>query len=338
MTSTGLLEVKGTIDLAQFWPRGDSDADTSKVLVRVEDGAFRFRKDLASRFRVTRVFDGAKIKGRGHRDAISTKGLVTIRLQGIDAPELHYQPAAELKAAARSAEQHALYLKWNLDYRQPFGESATVALATFLATAGRDPLPCTVRSFVDKPNEVFDTYGRFVGEIFVTIGGRERSVNQWLVAKGWAVPTFYNSMLEDEISALTRAADAAYERGAGIWQAFAEQIPPFNFKSVYRRKNAPLEPDDGLVLMPKLYRRLAAWAVNKRAKMVTASFPKYLASKAGDVCFLTDDFLAQGPAADVRHLVDFVDTDGAVLAWPEQLVFKEAPSDLEVPGGGQPQW
>ena len=28
----GLLEVSGTIDLNQFWPAGESDADTVKVL------------------------------------------------------------------------------------------------------------------------------------------------------------------------------------------------------------------------------------------------------------------------------------------------------------------
>jgi endonuclease YncB( thermonuclease family) len=179
-----LLEVKGTLDLAQFWPTGGSDADTSKVKLKVGDGAFRFRKDETSRFRATHVFDEAKVRGRGLRDAVSAKGLVTIRLQGIDAPELHYRPAAELKSKEQSKQQHELYLKWNLEYRQPFAETATVALATFLATAGADPLPCVVRSFVDKPNEVFDTYGRFVGEIFVRIGGREISVNHWLVEQG----------------------------------------------------------------------------------------------------------------------------------------------------------
>jgi len=50
---TGLLEVSGTIDLAQFWPTGESDADTggfppklgtkrlSKILIR-----FRFTGGL----------------------------------------------------------------------------------------------------------------------------------------------------------------------------------------------------------------------------------------------------------------------------------------------------
>ena len=31
----GLLEMRATVDLDQFWPRGHSDADTTKILVRV---------------------------------------------------------------------------------------------------------------------------------------------------------------------------------------------------------------------------------------------------------------------------------------------------------------
>jgi hypothetical protein len=31
----GLLKVAGSIDLNQFWPQGESDADTTKILVTV---------------------------------------------------------------------------------------------------------------------------------------------------------------------------------------------------------------------------------------------------------------------------------------------------------------
>jgi hypothetical protein len=92
--------------------------------------------------------------------------------------------------------------------------------------------------------------------------------------------------------------------------------------ATYRlRKSAPLQPDEGEVVLPKLFRRLAAWAVNKRAKMVSGTFKAYLASKKDDVCFETEDYLRQGPAATVRRLAEFVEADGTILAWPEQLVF-----------------
>ena len=93
----GLLEVRGTIDLGQFWPSGRSDADTTTVVLKLAPDAIRFRKSDAAPFRATHVFDDAIVKGRQRKPAIKN-GHVTIRLQGIDAPELHFQPTALSKA------------------------------------------------------------------------------------------------------------------------------------------------------------------------------------------------------------------------------------------------
>src|SRR5215467_5510771 len=91
----GLLEVSGTIDLAQFWPAGESDADTVKVLLSGPD-AFTFRPHPGAPSSVTHAFEGATIKGTVSKPAIDKQNRVTIRLQGIDAPELHYQPTAPI--------------------------------------------------------------------------------------------------------------------------------------------------------------------------------------------------------------------------------------------------
>jgi endonuclease YncB( thermonuclease family) len=88
----GLLEVEGTIDVKQFWPEGRSDADTTKVVVTIAPDAIRFRKNDSSPFQPTHVFDNAKVKGRTATAPIKN-GKLTIRLQGIDAPELHYMPS-----------------------------------------------------------------------------------------------------------------------------------------------------------------------------------------------------------------------------------------------------
>ncbi len=85
----GLLEVEGTIDVSQFWPEGRSDADTTKVVVNVAPDAIRFRKNDTSQFQPTHVFDNARVKGRTATAPIKNGKL--IRLQGVDAPELHYQ-------------------------------------------------------------------------------------------------------------------------------------------------------------------------------------------------------------------------------------------------------
>src|SRR5262245_8120186 len=89
----GLLRVTGSIDPGQFWPEGDSDADTTKIIVQTGPNAFRFQPHPGARFAVTRAFEGAKVRGATTRAPVDDKGRLTIRLQGIDAPELHYSPA-----------------------------------------------------------------------------------------------------------------------------------------------------------------------------------------------------------------------------------------------------
>ena len=108
--ATGLLEVTGTIDLDQFWPSGTSDADTTKLLVAVDQDAFRFRPAPSEPFKVTHVFDDAIVIGETRKPAIDSQHRVTIRLQGIDAPELHYTPQAVLSRKEQTDEQHQLYL------------------------------------------------------------------------------------------------------------------------------------------------------------------------------------------------------------------------------------
>ncbi len=334
----GLLEVDGSIDLSQFWPAGGSDADTTQIRVNVTAGAFRFRPSPDQPFRVTHSLDNAKVKGAATYDIVKG-GKIRVRLQGIDAPELHYRPAAAKKKADQTEEQHELYLRWNLEFRQFLAETATNALATFLNGIGASPLPCKIRTAVDTPGEVFDTYGRFVGNIFVQLPAGEQDLNLWIIEQGWAFPAFYSSMSEEEITTITAAADRAYLADRGIWPYLNDAVraAEFDLDLVFRGKGAPLNPaaDVGLVIVPKLFRRLATYVVNRKAKMVSGTFENYLRSKrSSDSVHLTQEFLAQGAAAaPVRFLDEFVE-NGLTTVWPEELVFREKPSSVIAPGGG----
>src|SRR5262249_38625330 len=76
-----------------------------------------------------------------------------VRLQGVDAPELHYRP---LVRAARV-------------WRQPGAESAVLALVAFLTELARGGSEgaCVVTTEGDKPNDVFDIYARFIGDLVI---------------------------------------------------------------------------------------------------------------------------------------------------------------------------
>ena len=340
--ASGLLEVAGVIDPGQFWPAGTADADTTKITVDVEAGAFTFRAHPGAPSQVTRAFDNATVVGHTTRKAAIDKGRIVVRLQGIDAPELHYRPQSAITVKqGRTKAQTKAYLALNEDYRQHLGETATVNLTRFLRQAGQNPLSCVVSSAVDEPDEVFDTYGRFVGDIALAIGGQKESLNTWLLRAGWAFPAFYNSMSKDEITALTDVANEAWSGDRGVWPLQNDYAKDFDWKLVFRRpsKNPAVDAqaDRGPVLFPKLFRRLSTWAVNKKAGMVTGTFHAYL-KKNKDELFVADDFIAQGPAAQTRTLDEFVDSDGFFSLWPEQAVFKEKPSTLLGPGGTPVTW
>lgn len=337
--ATGLLEVSGTFDLNLLWPAGTSDADTSKIKLDVGADPFRFRRAPGDQLLITHAFDNAEIIGKTRSTPVDKSGRVTIRFQGIDAPELHYRPSALLKTSEQTKKQHKLYLKWNLDYRQHYGETATVALRDLLLTAGQNPLPCRAVTSVDSPDDVFDTYGRFVGDVLVTINGTEVNLNRWVLSNGWAVPTFYSSMSADEILVLTQIGAEARAAKRGIWKDYSKKIVPFEWDLEFRGKGADPDPDAdrGRVMIPKLFRRQAGFEVNKRSKMASGSFVKFLQQQKDDL-HLADEFLSQGPsAAPIRFFHEFI-VDNQLKADPATLIFREKASRLRNKDGSPVVW
>ncbi|RQH14139.1 thermonuclease family protein [Bradyrhizobium sp. RP6] len=331
----GLLEVEGTIDVGQFWPEGRSDADTTKVLVTMAPDAVRFRKSGSAPFQPTHVFEGAKVKGRTSTTPIK-HGKLTVRLQGIDAPELHYMPsplsAAEKKGLTDATKQ--AYHEVTHSYRQFLGATASKALHDFLSSSGEAALACRVFTHVDAPNEVFDTYGRLVGDIEVTVAGEKVDINHWLVGEGFAYPTFYSSMNEDEIRAFLALAKIARTRKLPVWKHLAKTIGPFDFdlREPKAGDTAVLATDKGPVIPPKLYRRYTNWSARKKAKVTSQNFQTFLgegASGKPDTCYETGDFLQNGVhAATPRNFAEFVEGGKTIKFQPEGLVFGEAPSTL----------
>ncbi|WP_169747227.1 thermonuclease family protein [Edaphobacter aggregans] len=230
-------------------------------------------------------------------------------------------------------------LKWNLEFRPKLAETATVALTTFLQGIGNDPLPCKIRTAVDTPDDVFDTYGRLVGNISVQAGRGEQDVNNWIVGQGWAFPSFYSSMSEQEITTIVGLADQAYQKGLGVWPYLNDHIhaADFDLNLLYRGNGVVPKPavDEGRVVLPKLFRRLAAYVVNRKAKMVSGTFETYLRSKrSSDAVHLTGEFLSQGAVAAPLHFLDEFVQGGLTTVWPEELVFREKPSSVIGAGGG----
>lgn len=342
----GTLRIHGIIDISQFWPLGSSDADTTKIKLVVNTNSFEFRKTGAKKFVKTKAYVGAVNKGQGVKEVINTskktgEQTITVRLQGVDAPELHYKASALKKSDDISKAEREKFNKTNEERRQSLAETATVALCKHLKqyANSKGEIKAVYESELELPGDAVDTYGRFVGNI--RIGSHD--INNWLVENGWGHPAFYTSMSKEEINGFLKAWKKGSKIKGRTGTALLRNATAFDWKLIYREpdKDNPIKfkmgEDKGKVLMPKIYRRQVAWKVSVKAGVFEkgTSFKTYLESKTDDLVLL-NDFLDNGVnSSKVYHLDEFVDKKNKISKKPEELVFKEKPATLFASNGAK---
>ncbi|HTR23800.1 MAG TPA: thermonuclease family protein [Terriglobales bacterium] len=315
---TGYLRVNGTLDLTQFWPGAESDADTAKVKVT----SVEFSPDPAAHkpFQKITILNKAFVRGQGKPKAVINKGQVTIRFQGIDATELHFAAMLPKKGLKNNGTQ----------YRQHFGETAPVKLHQFLSgLQNKSILPCQVVSFVDHPNDIFDMYGRMIGDILVTAGGKQVNANQWLVENGWAFPTYYNSMSPKEITTIDALANTARKAKSGIWKYYSNDVGTPDTSLTFEKKGTfNARQDAGPEVMPKIFRRQIRYFVSKENGLASSSFRDFLVTQK-DGWVKTADFLKNPKIkASSKSLAAAVSAQGKFGVLPGDIVFFESPSTL----------
>jgi endonuclease YncB( thermonuclease family) len=260
------------------------------------------------------------VRGRVRKAPIDNKNRITIRLQGVDAPELHFRPVAPtINGKKPTLAQKVKFKVPNGNFRQHFGETSTTALHQFLSKVGPGTIPCVVRTAVDEPSDVFDTFGRFVGDIFTT--------------------GYYSWMSNQEINDITAFTEKARKTKIGIWKRASSDLTSFDRSLLFRLHGQP-DPlhDPGPVILSKLFRRRSTFGVAAAAKLISGSLTNYLRSHP-DHCFHTDEFLAEGPTAATPHTLDeFVSTTNIFSPAPKDLVFKEDPAQVLGKNGKPAQW
>jgi endonuclease YncB( thermonuclease family) len=325
---TGLLRVSGTITLSQFWPAGGSDADTASVAVSAK--SFEFSPDPSNKpFRQTRVFEGAQIS----KKLVIHSGKVTVRFQGIDAPELHFPPLLPKKG-----------LKGNgTKYRQLQGETSTDKLETFVTSGKPKTVPCQVVTRIDKPDDAFDLYARLIGDILVGAGAKQVNLTHWLAQNGWAYPSYYNSMLPSEIRALQKLCNQARAKGRGIWPFLTKVVGAPDLTLTFR-PGGPFnakeqQADKGHVVMPKFFRRRVRYAVLRLNNLPPATFRDYLKSDKNAKWTTLAAFLKTPNMKPPKNtLADLLTIGDVVQQGPGDLVFFEAPARLMKNGKPVTAW
>jgi hypothetical protein len=203
-------------------------------------------------------------------------------------------------------------------------------MRALLAPADATEIACTVETRVDLPNEVFDTYGRLIGDIYVDREGSRVDANQLLVGEGLAFPAFYVSMRPEEIQTLLDLASAAKKAKKGFWKHYTQDPGKFNFDLVYRPgKAAKPQDDSGPALFPKFFRRQTTWACYKKAKVTKKDFQYFLLDQKDDGFYKTSSFL-KNPDQPSGKLTKIGDSykGGKFTVAPDQMVFTEKPSTL----------
>src|SRR4051812_20750043 len=246
----------------------------------------------------------------------NSTGGVQLRLDAIDALETHYTPPH-----ARSP------------WRQPvdLGDGAASALLDLLgfqtvvrvervyapsATPEETPGYILTR-FADKYGRAVATAfpggrrGRGVdgSSVYLDVDELHRSVNYQLLGAGWVYPTFYSQLYVDLREDLAAAAVAARTAGKGVW---AQDATLSGFRLASRT-----ELSEDLVILPKLFRRLAEYlSLDETGKVSLAGFPAFLAAH-GDRLFTV-------PAGQATTLDTLITRRGQTLTLtlpPEQIVF-----------------
>lgn len=303
--SKGLLQVTGNIDVTQFWPQHESDGDTVNVMVDPDGFRFSPEGDPAT-FRTTHVFYEAIVLGGTGWEVPVSNNRIKVRLEHIDAPELHYLGTK--------------------NFRQYFGETAATKLRDLIASTGQQKVPCRVRTTIDHPNDAFDTYGRLIGSIIITLDNDEVNINHWMVQNGWALPSFYNSALPNEIQEISRYAEEAKSQQRGIWPHLSGDVEHPDLSLVFRPRGPENEAADiGRLVIPKIFRREVAWKKSGRNE----TFRHFLGKQKEDGWVKTADFL-MNPAIEAanKNLSTLVDAQGMLQLDASDIVFFEKESTL----------
>ncbi len=321
------LTIDGTIKLAQFWPTGSSDADTTKLVLTVNNQSFRVREPGDRASRVTHAYENAVIRTINGDKPLIKNNTITARLQRIDSPELHARPKY-IALDKKTGEFGSLIGSgFSKDFRQRQGETAVVLLTKFLQSRGGAEIPCTY-SVELEPNEgpgaAIDAYGRFVGDIMLST----TNLNLWILEQGLAVVALYNSMHNFEIDESLAAWQKGQRASKGIARFYRRTFGQFEALEFRHAGSRIVNEASGKFIHPKFFRRQCTWWAYHSAKKYGGSFADFLLRQK-EKCFHVDEFKVKRNASP-KYLLYDKNVDSHGLSWtPETFIFIEAPATIE---------
>jgi endonuclease YncB( thermonuclease family) len=278
---------KGTFHVKDYSPDGDTirfDPDDESLLSRLDGPP-------------------AKFNARRH---------IPLRLEGIDTLETHFAGLKQPPPLADDATDFLLNtvgitnVVWSNERRSV--RSADDGVRGHIMARGTDKYKRVIAFAF--PDEADDADG---AEIFLDADRLTASANFKLAESGMAYPTYYWGLFADLRDALTEAADAARAARRGVY-AVDKTNEGFEVSALST-------VTDEVVMMPKLFRRLATYIEDTGG---VAGFKQALEASAEPVLDLREN--------NFTHFDTFVEQQGSALKLtrrPEEFVFDPMPQRIE---------
>ncbi|NKX90135.1 nuclease [Nocardia coubleae] len=253
--------------------------------------------------------------GGPHRVKRNASGAAQLRLDGIDSLETHYTPRhgtrthQPLPLARAAADELLAWLGFTGVVRN---DSETVTstdqavVPGFILTRGAD-LHGRCVAFAGRG----PAPGSSGAEIFVDVALLRLTLNHHQLATGLAYPTFYRSLFPALRAEFTAVSEAAAVGSLGVWAADAT--------TTGAAITSPSSLSDDIVVLPKLFRRLADYLELGDGDLSLDGFPAFLA-QAADRFFI----ISTGHSTTGLDAITVIDGSTVRLTHPPtDLVFDE---------------
>ncbi|WP_181698028.1 nuclease [Nocardia sp. GTS18] len=253
--------------------------------------------------------------GGPHRVKRNASGAAQLRLDGIDSLETHYTPRhgtrthQPLPLARAAADELLAWLGFTGVVRN---DSETVTSADqaevpgFILTRGAD-LHGRCVAFAGRG----PAPGSSGAELFVDVALLRLTLNHHQLATGLAYPTFYRSLFPALRAEFTAVSEAAAAGSLGVWAADAT--------TTGAAITSPSSLSDDIVVLPKLFRRLADYLELGDGDLSLDGFPAFLA-QAADRFFI----ISTGHSTTGLDAITVIDGSTVRLTHPPtDLVFDE---------------
>ncbi|MGW5455419.1 hypothetical protein [Nocardia sp. NPDC003979] len=253
--------------------------------------------------------------GGPHRVKRNASGAAQLRLDGIDSLETHYTPRhgtrthQPLPPARAAADELLAWLGFTGVVRN---DSETVTstdqaeVPGFILTRGAD-LHGRCVAFAGRG----PAPGSSGAEIFVDVALLRLTLNHHQLATGLAYPTFYRSLFPALRAEFTAVSEAAAAPSLGVWAADAT--------TTGAAITSPSSLSDDIVVLPKLFRRLADYLELGDGDLSLDGFPAFLA-QAADRFFI----ISTGHSTTGLDAITVIDGSTVRLTHPPtDLVFDE---------------